>query len=365
MEVSAAKALNRILSDAKSAFDRVYNREVSGEELELLKTTFSDSEIDRYSAEFDIELLSNFKEYNDEELLHEYLVMNLEEVKSISISQTNTEILRNDWEVSYLIRLRNSIIKQWNFISSLLESEVFYDVDEDEERVRYPFMNDFLSRLNLELENYNSQQDMYVSRVGVAPEKVSLFDFELLLKECDKLTTVTERIKLITKRVYEFKQWKIQTIQSEKDSVFPILDFAEFYYPNFEQLCELEITKQEELIKLDASTQNTAQTRQAPEVQTTQKNTSDYVWKSSATDLLELVAALYQNKSIVRADGKPLTRKELIEYFQKLFDMEIIDIENKLTKAGNRNKNTAFLDKLSQQFREYVAGKEAKILKRR
>ncbi len=120
MEVSAAKALNRILSDAKSAFDRVYNREVSGEELELLKTSFSDSEIERHRTEFDAEFLSNFKEYNDEELLHEYLVMNLEEVKSTSISQTTTEILRNDWEVNYLVRLKDiSLILSFIRISEI------------------------------------------------------------------------------------------------------------------------------------------------------------------------------------------------------------------------------------------------------
>lgn len=361
MEVSAAKALNRILSDAKSAFDRVYNREVSGEELELLKTSFSDSEIDRYRTEFDTELLSNFKEYNDEELLHEYLVMNLEEVKSISISQTNTEILRNDWEVNYLVRLKNSIIKQWNFIYSLLQVEVEYDVDEDEEYIGYPNMTDYLDDLSMEADNKDGECRAMKKR-NLTPERDNRFEFDLLLRECELLPVLKDRIKLITQRLYELKQWKIQNKSSAKDFFD---DYSVLYYPNFESLCDLEITKLEELIKLDASTQNTAQPRQIAEVQTTQKNTSNYVWKSSATDLLELVAALYQNKSIERRDGTPLTRKELIEYFQKLFDMEIIDIENKLTKAGNRNKNTAFLDKLSQQFREYVAGKEAKILKRR
>ena len=364
MEVSAAKALNSILSDAKSVFDRVYNREVSGEELELLKTSFSDSEIERHRTEFDAEFLSNFKEYNDEELLHEYLVMNLEEVKSISISQTNTEILRNDWEVNYLVRLKNSIIKQWNYIYSLLQVEVVYDVDEDEEYIGYPNMTDYLGDLSREADNMDGECRVTKKQNSVFGKDIR-FQFDALLEECEMLTTLSERIKLITKRIYEFKQWKIQTIQSEKDSVFPILNFAEFYYPNFEQLCELEITKLEELIKLDASTQNTAQTRQAPEVQTPQKNTSDYVWKSSATDLLELVAALYQNKSIERRDGKGMTRKELIEYFQNIFDKEITDIEGKLSKASGRNNNTAFLDTLSQQFRNYVAGKEAKMLKRR
>lgn len=92
---------------------------------------------------------------------------------------------------------------------------------------------------------------------------------------------------------------------------------------------------------------------------------SDYVWKSSATDLLELVASLYQNKSIERKDGKNLTRKELLEYFQQILNTKIDDIEGKLYKASSRNNNTPFLDNLSQQFRNYVADKEAKMVKRR
>jgi alanine-alpha-ketoisovalerate/valine-pyruvate aminotransferase len=93
----------------------------------------------------------------------------------------------------------------------------------------------------------------------------------------------------------------------------------------------------------------------------TEQTASPFKWNSSDTDFLELFAALYQNESIVRADGKPLTRKEMQDYFQSILGLEIKDVEGKLTKAGNRNDNTAFLDALAQEFRNYVSGKEKKL----
>jgi hypothetical protein len=136
-------------------------------------------------------------------------------------------------------------------------------------------------------------------------------------------------------------------------------------YPNFEKLCKVEIEKLEKLIKLESDLPTELSSDKILSESTDKLTNSDYIWKSSATDLLELAAALYQNKSIERRDGKDMTRKELIEYFQALFNIEINDIEGKLSKASGRNNNTAFLDNLSQQFRNYVAGKEAKMVKRR
>jgi hypothetical protein len=187
----------------------------------------------------------------------------------------------------------------------------------------------------------------------------------VLLCECDELKILTERIKLITARLYEFEQWKIEHEKIDDVSGSYVTDYHKLLYPNFEKLCKVEIEKLEKLIKLENDLPyNVLPEKIAPEIVDKSSN-SDYIWKSSATDLLELAAALYQNKSIERRDGKDMTRKELIEYFQALFNIEINDIEGKLSKASGRNNNTAFLDNLSQQFRNYVAGKEAKMMKRR
>ena len=370
MNFSAAEAFNGFILEAKQAFDRVFNREVTEEELEQIKATYTVTEIERYRAEFDAELLANYKEYSDdEELIHAYIEQCLEPVIAIEFKQTNTEILNNKWEVSYLVHLKKAIIEQWNYIYSLLivEKESHFDeiIEDVIEFITYPHLNFFCKRL-LATENCIDEQDKLISVANMPPNFDSRFDFEMLQIECERLSTITDSIKLITKRLFEFKQWKIQNHKlSNGIGGFSIIDYGERYYPNFEDLCRFEVEKLQSLDAIEKS----AQAKETPEIQsktTVGLSASDYVWKSSATDMLELVTALYQNKSIERRDGKPLTRKELTGYFQQLFEVKIADVENNLSIATNRKLNlTPFLNNLAVQFENYVAGKEAKMLKRR
>ena len=92
---------------------------------------------------------------------------------------------------------------------------------------------------------------------------------------------------------------------------------------------------------------------------------STLLWKANDTDLLELVVALHKDNIIERKDKKELTRKELIEYFSGLFDLQIKDVEGKLTRATNRNDKTPFLDKLKLAFENYGQEKEEKQRKRK
>jgi hypothetical protein len=167
-------------------------------------------------------------------------------------------------------------------------------------------------------------------------EKVNSFNFAVLLCECDELKILTERIKLITARLYEFEQWKIEHEKIDDVSGSYVTDYHKLLYPNFEKLCKVEIEKLEKLIKLESDLPTELSSDKILSESTDKLTNSDYIWKSSATDLLELAAALYQNKSIERRDGKDMTRKELIEYFQALFNIEINDIEGKLSKASGR-----------------------------
>lgn len=266
MILSAAKAFNGFILEAKNAFDRVFNREVTEEELEQIKATFSVDEIKRYRAEFDAELLANYKEYNDIELLYVYIRMNFEPSQISKLMPLNTAILQRGWEVNYLIHLNKTLTEQLHYIKSLLETK--------------------------EEEYYYEPEDMYIENT---------------------------------------------------------------IYPHLIDFCK-------KLIKTEQAIPESGVTEFSTEV----LNTPDYVWKSSATDLLELVTALYQNKSIERKDGKPLTRKELTAYFEQMFNIVIADTEGKLYKATNRKINqTPFLNNLAVQFENYAAGKDAKMLKKR
>ncbi|HEY6914706.1 MAG TPA: RteC domain-containing protein [Paludibacter sp.] len=64
---------------------------------------------------------------------------------------------------------------------------------------------------------------------------------------------------------------------------------------------------------------------------------------------------------IQRKNGKTLTRKEVIDYFQQLFGIEIKAPEGKLNRATNRKTNTTpFLDSLKVAFDNYGLKKEEK-----
>lgn len=356
MNLSAAKAFNGFILEAKNAFDRVFNREVTEEELEQIKVTYSGTEFERYKKEFDKELLANFKEYNDESLLHDYIHETLAQVKGISfLFDVNAIIIRNEWETGFLLNLKRDIESQVKLI------ELFYDFNRDFE---YEELMYYCQRLE-SIEKSVDEQDKLISLANIPPAKDNRFEFDLLRQECESLENYTERIKIITARQYEFEQWKIQNEKVDPEWGFFTTKYNELYYPNFEKLCKIEIEKLQKTAAIEKSVQAViTPVKQAEEVK--QLSTPDYVWKSSATDLLELVTALYQNKSIERKDGKPLTRKELIAHFEQMFNIVIADTEGKLYKATNRKINqTPFLDSLAVQFENYAEGKEAKMLKRR
>jgi len=82
------------------------------------------------------------------------------------------------------------------------------------------------------------------------------------------------------------------------------------------------------------------------------------IWSRSDTDLLELITALVESKAI-RNEEKTLTRKDAIEYFSKVFRIEIKDAESKLSRATERKKDVSpFLSDLKHAFDNYANNKK-------
>ncbi len=80
-------------------------------------------------------------------------------------------------------------------------------------------------------------------------------------------------------------------------------------------------------------------------------------WAKSDTDLLELITALNETRSIKR-DGNSLTRKEVVEFFSAIFNIQIIDSESKHSRATERKKDVSpFLSSLKQAFDDYANNK--------
>ena len=83
----------------------------------------------------------------------------------------------------------------------------------------------------------------------------------------------------------------------------------------------------------------------------------DITWEYTATDLLELVTALYEAGAINNTK-EDLTRKDVIKFFEFIFNYPIKDAESKLSKATAVRKDpTPFLDSLTKTFIHYSSEK--------
>lgn len=75
-------------------------------------------------------------------------------------------------------------------------------------------------------------------------------------------------------------------------------------------------------------------------------------WTSTKVDLVELIYALHLNGSI--GYGKSQL-KELINAFESLFDIEIIEPYKVFSEVKNRQKSkTKFLDELAVNLQKYI-----------
>jgi hypothetical protein len=176
-----------------------------------------------------------------------------------------------------------------------------------------------------------------------------------LKDECDKLETSSQKVNLINERLLDFYQWQIMydNINSPNKNIAYL--YSNTYYPNLVKLCEFELKRFEfgsvDSLKTDSSPVQIVK--------------SDFCWNATHTDLLELVTALFLDNAVKHKDGSVLKRKELMDYFQDLFGMDIKNVEVKLARATNRNDKTPFLDRLTLAFENYAEEKEVKQMKRK
>lgn len=82
-------------------------------------------------------------------------------------------------------------------------------------------------------------------------------------------------------------------------------------------------------------------------------------WEGHDTDLIELITALLENKSIkvkVSKDGKT-HRNEVIRQFEQIFEIKLKDSESKLSRATERADNSVFLSTLQKAYKIYANNK--------
>ncbi len=304
---------------------------------------------------FDAELLDNYKEYNDIDLLGTSMCSIFSESLQIFYSSDATrKIFDTNPRVEYVIRLKKNIEKQVEYLKFMVKciergagGFFFYNIE-----------NRCIDLMN---ELYASDKDKSKPKITDLVIKDERLVFENLKSECDALSSYSEKLKFISGRLIDFNQWKLQndnTCYLEEGLV------SDVYYPSFESLCNLEIKRIEKQIELDmkyahfSPEGNNVSVAQSSEFFATGVPRV-YKWNGTDTDFLELFTALYRQEAIIRNDGASMPRKELLDYFQSIFGLEIKDVESKLSHAsGKRSKLTPFLDKLVIAFEKYCNRKE-------
>lgn len=361
MQTERADILCEFLKDALELFSELLKgKGVKEEYLPLFKDRFSEEEFVNTYNEFLDELKVNILEYKDLPIICDYLDSTLDyfyDWEGFEV-EINSQIIKKGFEVNFLLKLKLSIDTYASNVEQMFQRKPDYKID---------YLSDFFDRV---LEEEDGVEDVEVCDRD-KPLKDERFDFDKMLKDSESNNqNILAQITFIQDRLYDFKQWQLQY---DVEVAFPNLlqrnespfRYTNEYYPNFERLCAIQLERLDRKLDLEKK----ALTHQAianNPVVIQGGDASPYNWDASATDMLELVAALHKSDSLKRKDGRPLTRKELIDYFQQIFNMDIKDAEGKLNKATSRKKNmTPFLDGLKATFESYAEEKEEKLLGRR
>ena len=355
MQTEKAIQLNNMLKTSIDIFWSVYNqakkKTIDTNEIKQFISSFQEMDFDTYYDAFIEELEINIEEYKDIELIDNYLESYFPAVNKLDTldDSLNKDIIKRNFEVKFLLNARKileiNLNKMWN---------VVYTNDGHYSSELKRLFTETMRKSNPDFELDTSAKDDEVE----ALQYDNRFDFLMLKAECNALDSKNKKNKLINERLIDFKQWQLLYDNAETDDDSMAYYYTNLYYPNFVKLCKSELDRIA-LYAEDAKVQVQVKTVVEP-------FKHEYCWNSSDTDLLELLAALYQHKSIQRKDGKALTRKELIDYFQIIFGTEIKDVEGKLTRATGRKINTTpFLDSLKIAFVSYAEEKEEKQRKRK
>ena len=313
------------------------------------------------------ELRLNIREHRDHLLISGYLKKYLREVyawKGFGAGVIDRMVSNEDC-TDFLFRLKQNIDLYYGLIRELVRCEEpeecppalarYFDEVKEEERKTLKTTGGEPA-----ITGTPQAEEKVLPEAGV-PEYDNRFEFEVLKEECDQLADSTQKIIFIHNRLFDLEQWQLMHDTPETTGNPPQtqMKYTQLYYPLFEKQCHIELKRLECLNDLERGKALPPRTSTpAPDA------SSPYVWKASDTHLLELVTALYKSGSIGKKDTSNLTRKELIEFFARIFNMEIKNVECKLSIATNRYDDTPCLDKLKRAFKEYIEEKNERMMAR-
>jgi len=337
----------------------IENKTLGGAQINGNIVPFTDEEFDRYYHDFKSELRLNSIEIQDIEIIFEYVCYNFSDILSWAGFEKNIKqlMVSNQFEIKYLMQLKENIEYHVGKIKEMGTRDKFGDINEDfEDRIQWYINHPEEENDDLLFDRKTKILSDFDLKNFINDEYYTFIDVQL---ESEKLESLVERINFLEDRLKSYRQI---IIKKKKDIIEKALLAQD---KDFEKLCVIEIESLHRKLELELKT-NKHSFNSGAENKPDKDLSGNLIWKATGTDLLELLAALHKSESIQRKGGKPLTRKELIEYFQVLFGVEIKDVEGSLTRATGRKINmTPFLDRLKVAFENYAVEKEGKLQKRK
>ena len=357
METVKAKFLNKYILTSITAFnDAIEQESVEGYEIggELVNFKVLDFEI--HYEYFLRELEGVILETSDIYIVHDYVDSCLNDIirwRGFNSDQ-NKDIFAKGSDVSYLIKLKQNIEKYSNLIKEF--SEI------DSEGTPIGLIKFYNATINsTQLLNFGNKQDLEWTTAfengDLSPDLDLRFDYKKMKAECDELKNTYEKILFINDRLNYLKQWQLQYDIEEELGY----KFTPYFYPNFENLCQMELDRLEKKFELEKKMNIPTIKVIEPTLSEKEPANYPYIWNCDNNDLIELVTAMFMVKAIKRDDDKKITQTELTDFFEKLFNLEVKnDKETRAYISDPLTTRPLFLEKLKKGFIQYREAKTEK-----
>lgn len=325
------------------------------------KRKFCEENFTRKFSEFEEELRQNILEYRNITFIFDYMVSCLGEKCCFEAfsTVTNRQIIKNGYEVSFLLRLKLCIEKNIGRIRALSACNCkgypkpelceFYE----ETLKKYESAGNMLSDV---VNEYPAEYLKAPISEPYKPFYDEKLDFDALKAELKGITDAGQRLQLVRDRFFDLKEWQILYDREDADpdgkNQHPV---TEKYFQKMNLLYSIEMERI--MNEMDQDRNNPLYLLNKLALNGTGQSPDRplYTWNGTDTDLLELITALIRTNSITRRDGKKITQKELKEAFEALLGIEIKDAKVKLQNAVNRKKIKApFLENLVTAFNDYT-----------
>lgn len=356
MELEKALALRELINDASKTYNALISEKTrESVNLEEAKARFTSEQFALHYNAFMKELDKNILEYENYRIIKDYFNGIFNDFRKLDNNTLDciSKILKVNFEVEFLSGLKSLYIKYYELVAEF--SDNYYDF--------YP---------NSPLYKYFFEQ--IKTSTGKEMKPIYYGDFEINELKTNYYTPkyIKEQIKKVFEAIYDFKQWQLEydiKIETENGVKYK---YTEELYPNYEDLCNIELDRLYkrleilDLIEPPKPTTNKENDKENDQTDLSDPGKPALRWSKSDTDLIELITALFHSESIKRKDNKNLTRKELLEFFEEILDIEVKHSESKLSRTSDRKKSlTPYLDKLKNTFENYVEEKDDKQRERK